>query len=95
MQNNLEKRRCSQTTNINFKDFKLKKKPKKMSEKVEQLCKEAEIFILKSKKVKFTQDDLSRFLRDMEIRQELSAIEESKNKHLDSIIQQKVLSMTS
>lgn len=44
--------------------------------KLEQLSKEAEIFILKSKKRKFTQDDLNRFLRELEMRRTQNIPEE-------------------
>jgi len=59
-------------------NFKLKSKPKKQGIKLEQLHKEGEIFILKSKRRIFSQEDLTRFLKDFELRKELEEIETTK-----------------
>ena len=70
---------------LDISNFKLKKKQIKKGVKLEQLSKEAEIFILKSKKRRFTQEDLARFLRDIEIRQELNDIDHEKTLNESSI----------
>ena len=57
-----------------------------MGVKLEQLTKEAEIFIMKSKKRKFNQEDLSRFLREIEIRQELNDLDAEKTLNESSLL---------
>ncbi|CAI2379349.1 unnamed protein product [Moneuplotes crassus] len=72
------KRKASKTfanpSLLKFSEFKLKPKPKRKGIKLEQLHKEAEIFILKSKRKKFTQEDLNRFIREVEIRKDLEEL---------------------
>jgi len=72
---NLRRRQEAQSQpkcRFDFSKFKLKKKKVKKGVKLEQLSKEAEIFILKSKKRKFNQEDLNRFMRELEVRRGLN-----------------------
>lgn len=49
---------------------------------LEQLHKEAEIFILKNKKRRFTTEDMNRFMRDLELRQDLDELDAKKMQNI-------------
>mmetsp|Transcript_5713 Transcript_5713/g.4914 ORF Transcript_5713/g.4914 Transcript_5713/m.4914 type:complete len:105 (+) Transcript_5713:60-374(+) len=69
--NKMQGKRNTEKVIFDIKNFKLKRKPKRQGVKLEQLHKEAEIFIMKSQKRKFSIEDLNRFLNNLDLRKEV------------------------